>query len=381
MSIDLSFLDDEINHILKGDLDTIAEDAIKMSDRMAFPAAVRSGFESLCLKNGRSTTNRRLTIYVPYNKKSKAHLKDVNHILEVSIFREIGLSCIYATGTLTIVHNGKTPCGLITLRNMETYLNFEMIGPKVLVSHVIDQLKLLLGNPPIVVNRIVPDNNPRNQSVLKEETIVLPDIYGEVPADVVYPFLDESPQELWEGFSKSRSNVVLLIGEPGLGKSTFLHHVLAVRGWDQKNIFIADRTDVLMHPGLSDYIRSLPRGSVVITEDSDQIVMSRQEGNPHMAALLNATAGIIPTDTKIMISTNLKSLNKVDEGILRPGRLYRLLEFKRLTQEQAHRVRQQLELPEVQFGDVRDLTLAEAINWHEIHGEIVKAGGVGFSAR
>jgi ATP-dependent 26S proteasome regulatory subunit len=95
-------------------------------------------------------------------------------------------------------------------------------------------------------------------------------------------------------------------------------------------------------------------------------VAKREDGNSTMSALLNATSGIIPTNVKIIISTNLTSLNKVDQALLRPGRTFKVLQFKNLNVEQAVNVRSSMNLEPVDFSTAgKEISLAEAINWHE----------------
>ncbi|MBW6072289.1 hypothetical protein, partial [Pseudomonas aeruginosa] len=99
----------------------------------------------------------------------------------------------------------------------------------------------------------------------------------------------------------------------------------------------------------------------IITEDSDKMVAKREDGNSNMAGLLNATAGLVSTKTKIIISTNLPTLRDVDEALVRPGRAFDILTFKTLTAEQANDARIANGLEPVDFVG-NNFTLAEALN-------------------
>jgi len=193
-----------------------------------------------------------------------------------------------------------------------------------------------------------------------------------------YPYFGRTPAEVWAAFAKSRANVLVLIGPPGTGKSNFILQMMDARGWDDK-ISMIDRQDVLLNPGLSDYIRSCPAGSVVICEDADRLLMSRDLGNDNMSAVLNAAEGIVSRDVKIIFSTNLESLSGTDDALTRPGRCFDVLRFELLSKEQAYAVRDMMELESVDMDD-KTMTLAKALNYHEMHQDrIVKRSGVGFS--
>lgn len=193
-----------------------------------------------------------------------------------------------------------------------------------------------------------------------------------------YPYFTRTPEQVMKEFLASSSNILVLIGEPGTGKSNFILQMLQARGWDDK-INMADREDVLLNPGLSDYIRNCPEGSIMVTEDSDKLVMKRTNGNENMSAVLNATAGIVTNDRKLIISTNLESLSSVDSALLRPGRCFDVLRFEKITKEQAYAVRDMMQYSDVEIVE-EYLTLAEALNYHEVHRDrVVQQKAFGFA--
>lgn len=181
-----------------------------------------------------------------------------------------------------------------------------------------------------------------------------------------FPYFNRTPAQIWEAFAKSKSNILLLMGPPGTGKSSFALEMMNTRGWDEQ-VYLTDREDVLTHKGLADFIRSLKQGSVLILEDADRLLLKREDGNNVMSMLLNSTSGIMPVDVKLVVAVNLKSLNQVDEAFLRPGRCFDILKFSSLTQDQAYAARQTVGLPQVAFDPkYKQLTLAEALNYSEI---------------
>ena len=70
------------------------------------------------------------------------------------------------------------------------------------------------------------------------------------------------------------------------------------------------------------------------------------------------------TDTKFLIGTNLSSLNKSDEAILRRGRLFKVLCFRKLTLEEAIKVRAIMGKSEVDLSILgQEISLADALNY------------------
>lgn len=198
----------------------------------------------------------------------------------------------------------------------------------------------------------------------------------EMKPEAFYPYLDTTPAELWKDFKESNSNVMLFIGPPGTGKSSFIMEMLKTRGFDGK-IWLADTPEAVMNSAFISAIRGLDNHSVVAVEDADSLVAKREDGNVIMSGLLNTTAGLVQTNTKIIISTNLPNLRSVDEALLRPGRMYRSIEFRALDAEEATKLREAMELPVVEFDPKGKYTLAEVLNWRE-NDCVRKAQKLGF---
>lgn len=195
-----------------------------------------------------------------------------------------------------------------------------------------------------------------------------------------YPYMSHTPAKLWEEFEKSNSNILLLIGPPGTGKSNFITQMLAARGWE-KRTYLADQDSVLQRPDLVDYIRGLDDGSVMVTEDSDKMVEKRTNGNSMMSALLNATSGIASTNVKLIISTNLASLKDVDEALIREGRTFKILKFRLLDLDEALELRRSMNLPEVEL-EGKEFTLARTLNYIPLEeGDVRKPTPMGFGLK
>lgn len=192
-----------------------------------------------------------------------------------------------------------------------------------------------------------------------------------------YPFFDKTPEEIWDGFEKSDSNVLVLIGPPGTGKTSFIRAMMDRQGW--KEVTIADDENVLMDRVMGNVMRSVGQGGVFIAEDADNFARKREEGNENMSALLNTAEGLVKTDTKFIISTNLVNLKHVDEALIRPGRAYRVLEFKVLSLEEAKKVRKVMGKSVEHMDPSKDeWTLSEAINLDDIGEDSRRTNVFGF---
>lgn len=315
---------------------------------------------------GVNCVQERLEVNIPGNVKpedSDAYILDV---FEKQILAPAGLRFLRVIMGRLICTDTDIVGALVNVRNENTKGYYDLLGGTKLVNYGATQFREIIRSDKVpfltrlavnsqggLTTNMVPVGPRRN----------VPDI------SKMYPYFGEErmPAAAWEAFKKSDSNVMLLIGPPGTGKSNWLTELLIAADYADDNAHIADREDVLLNPGLPDYIRSLRDGGIFITEDSDKLVESRDLDNSNMSSMLNAANGIVASKSKILISTNLTSLSRVDKALTRGGRCFDILEFKELTRDQAIEVREMMGCEEkVEFPTVsREYTLADALNWHE----------------
>ncbi len=191
-----------------------------------------------------------------------------------------------------------------------------------------------------------------------------------LPVAEMYPFLKgESLESYYDRYMQSSANILLLIGPPGTGKTTFIRGLLshtnssAIVSYDAN---ILDKDGFFAHFIESDE-------SVMVLEDSDAFLAPRTEGNTMMHRFLNVGDGLVTTKGKKMIfSTNLPSIRDIDSALTRPGRCFDIVTFDALNAEQAKKLADKLE---VTLPAVKDsYSIAEVFNEQQHKAKERKVG-------
>ena len=183
-----------------------------------------------------------------------------------------------------------------------------------------------------------------------------------LPVDEMYPFLkDETLGEYYERYMASSANILLLIGPPGTGKTTFIRGLLA---HTNSSAIVSYDSGILEKDGFfARFIES--DDNVMVLEDSDAFLKSRSDGNTMMHRFLNVGDGLVTTKGKKMIfSTNLPSIRDVDSALVRPGRCFDILTFNHLSAIDANKLAKKLNVvvPERKGGEVIEYSIAEIFN-------------------
>lgn len=142
-----------------------------------------------------------------------------------------------------------------------------------------------------------------------------------------YPFIRDPLNEYFTNYMDSDASVLILIGPPGTGKTTFIKNLLHFSGSDalvtfDPNIMASD----------SIFARFIEEETnFMVMEDADAFLKARTDGNNMMHKFLNVSDGLISASGKKMVfSTNLPSIRDVDEALMRPGRCFDVIEFRPL---------------------------------------------------
>jgi hypothetical protein len=164
-------------------------------------------------------------------------------------------------------------------------------------------------------------------------TVRVPLSGDRMPIKEMYPFLgDESLESYYDRYMDSNSNILLLIGPPGTGKTSFIRGLLQ---HCRTSAMVTYDTGILERDMIfANFLES--NCEMMVLEDSDTFLMSRSDGNTMMHKFLNVGDGLVSLkNKKLIFTTNLPNIKDVDQALLRPGRCFDVLEFGNITKEQA----------------------------------------------
>lgn len=261
---------------------------------------------------------------------------------------------------------------------------------------------------------------PKDDSRYYYETVIEKGMFGETLAlkkkeiqhsghthNAFYPYLDGGIVNLIEDFIASDETVLILMGEPGTGKSTAISSAAAALNLmpiyvKKKEVieykdFIssifgfsdnymekaqvingAGRDDLFKERKIFDQMatkpnlptveigvkRKEPAFPVIIVEDGDLLIAPRSHGNELMAELLNETDGVGSAVTrKMIITTNLTDKGQIEPALMRDGRHYmgEPLHFRLLTPMEAIEARSAAGLPSFEVTPSENISLAKAL--------------------
>ena len=175
----------------------------------------------------------------------------------------------------------------------------------------------------------------------------------------LYPTIDIS--KLREQFDSSNERILILYGEPGVGKTTFLQYLIA-DGFYKKVAYVKDRKT--FEDSELWYELTEKDWDLIIFDDLDNILQSRSD-NQHadfVSQLLSYSDGLIRRSTKIVITTN-QNIQEIDPAITRRGRCFDFLVLPPLTRSQAKDawiglLKQSSESYDSRFGEAEMVTQA-----------------------
>jgi hypothetical protein len=191
-----------------------------------------------------------------------------------------------------------------------------------------------------------------------------------LPVSEMYPFLKgETLESYYERYLNSAANILLLIGPPGTGKTTFIRGLLshsnssAIVTYDSAIL----EKDYLFARFIED------EANIMVLEDSDNFLKARSDGNSMMHRFLNVGDGLVTTKgKKLIFSTNLPSIRDVDSALVRPGRCFDILNFDNLDHQQALKLAEKVG---VELNEQREKwTIAEVFN-KKIDNDVAKKVG------
>ena len=171
-----------------------------------------------------------------------------------------------------------------------------------------------------------------------------------------YPWLPKDLDKYIDDYMNSDASVLILIGPPGTGKTTFIKNLIHRSGANAKVTY--DEKVMNDDSLFAGFIEGEEK--FLIMEDADAFLAAREDGNTMMHRFLNVSDGLISAkDKKLVFSTNLPSVRDVDAALMRPGRCFDVVEFRPLKRDEAEAVAQELGL---ELPDGPEFTLAQMFN-------------------
>jgi hypothetical protein len=179
-----------------------------------------------------------------------------------------------------------------------------------------------------------------------------------LPVTEMYPNLcNRSLEEYYDDFMESPASILVLIGPPGTGKTSFLRGLLH---HTNSSATVSYDPAILEHDTIFANFMS-GHNRFMVLEDSDSFLVARSKGNTIMHKFLNVGDGLVSTrHKKIIFTTNLPSTRDIDPALIRPGRCFDVLHFDKLTPADCNKVLNKLgtNVPIPEEG----VTLAELLN-------------------
>lgn len=139
--------------------------------------------------------------------------------------------------------------------------------------------------------------------------------------------------------------IILLHGDPGTGKTSYLKYLTTLIK-EKDILFIPpSMAEMLSDPSIIPFLMD-HKNSILIIEDAERVIADR-EGNGSPAGvsnILNLTDGILGDCLSIQIvaTFNMKR-EKIDQALLRKGRLIAEHKFSKLTPEESNKLLKHLE--------------------------------------
>lgn len=170
--------------------------------------------------------------------------------------------------------------------------------------------------------------------------------------------------------NKEQSGLVILHGEKGTGKSSYIKHLINIHP-DKKFVFVPSAMIKLLgDPSFGSFLTSLTE-HIIILEDCEGAIRDRKIGDSAaVSLLLNMTDGILADDLNIkFICTFNEDMKNIDPALIRKGRCVSKYEFTALQTDKASKL---LSERGIEAVVLKPMTLADIFHYEDADYEIRK---------
>lgn len=179
--------------------------------------------------------------------------------------------------------------------------------------------------------------------------------------------------------NKDEAGLILLHGEPGCGKSSYIR--LLIRECREKYFIILSQDLLQNMDSFREFLLRVGDNSVVVIEDCENLVKSRERSGSSImiSDFLNMTDGIYGDlyRSKFILTFNT-DVQTIDPALLRKGRLKCKYKFNKLKGERLKKIAERLGLKLNDTQIESGLSLADLFNYDDDNGgkqkEVVKIG-------
>ena len=182
-------------------------------------------------------------------------------------------------------------------------------------------------------------------------------------------------QRIENSITKNDSGIILLYGQPGTGKTTYIKSLITRHS---KSNFIFIQNEFVTNLLDPDFISFLlkQRNTIIVIEDAEKVVASRESNKESIVStILQLTDGLFSDYLNIkVICTFNTSLSKVDTALLRKGRMIAMYEFNPLSVEKTNRLLASLD----ESTSDQQLTIADIHNQNQQDFSNPKKNKIGF---
>lgn len=189
-------------------------------------------------------------------------------------------------------------------------------------------------------------------------------------------FVKES-EKIEKFIKEEKSGIVILHGEKGTGKSTYINHLITTNSEKMFVYFPSALVPLLGEPSFTDFFPRL-KDSILILEDCEDALRSRESvgGNRAVNQLLNLSDGLLKSLGIKFICTFNAPPEEIDEALLRKGRLFSKYEFKKLCAEKSSALLTKLYGKEIKANE--PMSLADIYYYEEDSYEDAPQAAIGF---